>query len=271
MPELAEVEYFRKEWDPGIGQAVRRVHLNPQARVFRETSPALIRRRLKGERFEASFAHGKNLLFQFSGGAWLGGHLGMTGSLGIESASTFRPGKHDHLVIFLETMALVFTDPRMFGRIRFEISADGPPDWWRELPPEVTGPGFTRHLVAEAARRRARTPIKTLLLDQSLFPGIGNWMADEICWRLRWHPARLAGTLDEAGVAALWKTVRHVSREAVRIIGNGWNDPPDSWLFQHRWEKDHQCPRPGCGADLVRADLRGRTTCWCPVCQPGDA
>ncbi len=267
MPELAEVEFFRKEWNPGLDEEVVRVRLHENARIFRETSPALIRRRLRGQRFLSSFSHGKNLLFRFSGGAWLGGHLGMTGSLRSEPVVGFEPGKHDHLVLFLETVALVFCDPRMFGRIRFEVSGDQPPDWWRELPPEVSGKGFTKDRLFAFLQRRGKTPIKTLLLDQAMFPGIGNWMADEICWRLRWHPARPAGEVSEREAAELWKTVRLVARQALRVIGKDWSDPPDSWLFNHRWEKDHQCPRKGCGAELVRADLRGRTTCWCPRCQ----
>ena len=128
-------------------------------------------------------------------------------------------------------------------------------------------PGFTKKAVAGFAARHRKTPIKTLLLDQSRFPGIGNWMADEICWRLRWNPARPSGELDATEAAALWREVRRVSRQALDVIGEDWGDPPDSWLFNHRWEKDHQCPRKGCGADLLRAELRGRTTCWCPRCQ----
>ena len=79
MPELAEVEFYRKEWNAGLGQWVSRVRLNERARNFRETSTALLKRRLKGERFEDSFSHGKNLLFRFSGGAWLGRSPGNDG------------------------------------------------------------------------------------------------------------------------------------------------------------------------------------------------
>lgn len=268
MPELAEVEYYRKEWNPGIGQAIRRVHLHPQSRLFRETSPDLIRRRLTGARLEKSLAHGKNMIFRFSGGGWLGGHLGMTGELRTEPPD-FVPGKHDHLVLFTDSVALVFTDPRMFGRIRFEICADEPPEWWRELPPAILTSGFTRGRVADFLRRHRKTPVKTALLDQSAFPGIGNWMADEICWRLRWHPARPSGELSATEAGDLWKMIRQVARDALRVIGDGWQDPPDAWLFNHRWDRDHHCPRRGCGATLVRADLRGRTTCWCPKCQTG--
>lgn len=267
MPELAEVEYFRKVWSPGLGHAVRRVDLHPLARVFRDTSTELIRRKLPSATFEASFAHGKNLLFQFSGGNWLGGHLGMTGSLRVETAG-FPAGKHDHLVLGFDRMSLVFTDPRMFGRIRFEVSKEGPPDWWRELPPEVLSDAFTKERVADFLHRHRKTPIKTLLLDQAAFPGIGNWMADEICWRLRWHPARLSGDVSAKEKTALWKMVREVARDALRVIGPDWGEPPDSWLFNHRWDRDHRCPRRGCGTLLVRAALRGRTTCHCPRCQP---
>ena len=266
MPELAEVEYYRKEWNPGIGHRIERVHLHPRSRLFRETSPSLIQRRLKGASLIESFTHGKNLLFHFSGDGWLGGHLGMTGELHAE-APGFQLGKHDHLVLFTETVALVFTDPRMFGRIRFEVSPHGPPDWWRELPPEVLSKEFTAERVAGFLARHQKTPIKTALLDQRMFPGIGNWMADEICWRLRWHPGRPSGDLSPADAAELTAMIRTVTRDALRVIGDGWKTPPDSWLFNHRWDKNHACPRKGCGATLVREDLRGRTTCWCPRCQ----
>ena len=35
MPELAEVEYFRRRWQPGVGRKVAKVFLNPKARVGR--------------------------------------------------------------------------------------------------------------------------------------------------------------------------------------------------------------------------------------------
>ena len=35
MPELAEVEYYRKQWLPAIGQTVIGVNLNRHKRVFR--------------------------------------------------------------------------------------------------------------------------------------------------------------------------------------------------------------------------------------------
>jgi len=282
MPELAEVEYYRKQWEPSRGEPVARVLAHPKARIYRESPASAVVRALEGRTFLGGRAHGKQLLFEFSEGAWLGMHLGMSGRL-FAAPPDRVPEKSDHLALVTPQRCLVFSDYRMFGKVTVEIvgpdgtpgsqpPAEGatpslPPSWWQELPPEVLSPGFTKERVAAFAKRRAKTPLKTLLLDQRHFPGIGNWMADEICWRLRIDPRRPAGTLDESAQASLWRALRRVSREALRIIGTDWSDPPDSWLMNHRWRDGGICPRPKCHAPLVREDLRGRTTCRCPGCQ----
>ena len=93
-------------------------------------------------------------------------------------------------------------------------------------------------------------------------------MADEILWRAGLHPSAAAGTLDDEQARHLWEQVRWVSRTAIRIISDDWTYPK-SWLFAHRWEAGGQCPR--CRTDLERATIGGRTTCWCPECQPKQA
>ncbi|HEY6226333.1 MAG TPA: DNA-formamidopyrimidine glycosylase family protein, partial [Verrucomicrobiae bacterium] len=81
MPELAEVEFYRKRWDVGIGQPIARVHINAKKRVARGIDSAAMQKSLVGAKFLKSEGHGKRMLFRFSGDAWLGVHLGMTGKL----------------------------------------------------------------------------------------------------------------------------------------------------------------------------------------------
>ncbi|MEQ1841126.1 MAG: DNA-formamidopyrimidine glycosylase family protein [Verrucomicrobiales bacterium] len=269
MPELAEVEYFRKQWNPGLGTSILRVQTHPAARIFRDSPAVAIERGLAGRSFLGSAAHGKQMLFEFSGGAWLGLHLGMSGELRTAPGDRL-PAKHEHLVIVLDSLSLVFSDYRMFGKVSLDITEDGlAPSWWRELPPQPADAGFTKTRVRDFMRRFPKTPLKTLLLDQRGFPGIGNWMADEICWQLRIPPQTPSGTLDDLSLEAVWKMTRRVSREALRVIGTDWGELPDSWLMNHRWRDGGICPRRGCKSELVRDDLRGRTTCWCPSCQGG--
>jgi Formamidopyrimidine-DNA glycosylase N-terminal domain len=123
MPELAEVEYFRRRWDDGIGQRVVRVELHGEKRVFRGSDPDLIQKTLRGAKLRDSETRGKQIVFRFSKGAWLGIHLGMSGKLRVETAN-FSPRKHDHLVLVQKPRTLVFSDPRMFGRVRFHVGKD---------------------------------------------------------------------------------------------------------------------------------------------------
>ena len=109
MPELAEVEFYRKAWDSGLGQRVLSVKLHSSKRVFRQVPVKALERSLIGAVFKESEARGKQLLFRFSGDAWLGLHLGMTGKLRSAPAN-FRPGKHDHLVLYQQGRALVLQE-----------------------------------------------------------------------------------------------------------------------------------------------------------------
>ena len=265
MPELAEVEHSRRQWDPGVGQPILEVLVaRPEIRVFRDTDIQILRQLLPGQRLLDSQARGKQMLFHFSNNFWLGIHLGMSGELRREDGPEESPRKHDHLILRQAGRALIFEDKRHFGRVRLHQGAE-PPAWWNSLAPSVLSDEFTYQGTADFLQRRRRTPIKAVLLMQEHFPGVGNWMADEILWRAGVHPSTAAGSLDEARTHRVWEQVRWVSLTAVRIISDDWTYPPD-WLFTYRWEAGGQCPR--CHTALDRATIGGRTTCWCPKCQP---
>jgi len=263
MPELAEVEFNRKQWDPALGERVLRVHLRADKRIFLGTDGPALAAGLGKAVYLASEARGKQMLFRFSKGTWLAIHLGMTGRLRVEGRD-YRPGRHDHLVLFLARRSLVFGDPRQFGRVRFHTGR-AVPDWWKRLPPPVTGPHFTLAGMTAFLQRHRRLPIKAALLLQEGFPGIGNWMADEILWRTGLHPRNPAGRLRPRELGALWRAVRWVSRLALATVGADYTDLPRGWLFHERWSADGKCPRHR--QPLERDQIGGRTTAWCARCQ----
>lgn len=263
MPELAEVEHNRKVWERGRRRKVLSVAVkNPRSPVWRGVRPAAFISALTGKLLTASETHGKQMLFQFGRETWVAIHLGMTGRLSLQ-ASDYRLQKHDHLALRQAQQSLVFSDQRRFGRLRLAQGANRP-SWWTRLPPAILSPGFTKGLVADFCARRKRTPLKALLLMQERFPGIGNWMADEILWRARLNPKILAGELSPALVAKLYRSIRGLTKAALRQMDENWGFP-STWLFSHRWEAGGHCPR--CGTKLAREKIGGRTTCWCPVCQ----
>jgi len=272
MPELAEVEFYRKRWHLAAqGERVVRVHTHDTKRLLRGVDLAALRQSLIGARFEDSQAAAKQMVFRFGSDAWLGIHLGMSGELSV-APPDHPPAKHDHLVLFTKKHALVFTDPRMFGRVEFQVGAE-PPAWWSRIAPALLSKAFTVTAVAAFLKRRARAPIKAVLLMQERFPGVGNWMADEILWRAAIHPRRAAGTLTPKEVRALWQACRRVARQALTAIaGQGDTLPadlnvgiPQSWLFHHRWQQGGTCPKTK--TPLAHATIGGRTTCWSPARQ----
>lgn len=272
MPELAEVEYYRKCWH---GAAVRlrvtAVAAHASAKVFRGTDVSAIKCGLIAARLLSSEAAAKQILFRFTKDHWLGIHLGMSGDLHVQPPD-YSPGKHDHLVLFTRQCSLVFSDPRMFGRVLF-YSGKQAPAWWTSIAPAILSSGFTIDGVSVFLTRRARTPIKAALLMQERFPGIGNWMADEILWRSAIHPKRLAGSLTPQEIKTLHLECRRVCRQALeKIAGKGNALPadlnvniPETWLFHHRWRSGGRCPLTG--ASLIREQIGGRTTCWSPARQ----
>ncbi|MGH7956220.1 MAG: DNA-formamidopyrimidine glycosylase family protein, partial [Opitutaceae bacterium] len=186
MPELAEVEFYRKRWhQAAVGERVVEVLTHDTKKLLRELDLPAFRRALTGRRLESSATAAKQMLFRFGGGVWLGIHLGMSGELTVGTPG-HSPGKHDHLVIKTGHHALVFNDPRMFGRVEFHVGKT-PPRWWSRIAPAVLSDPFTVGAVAAFLQRRRRAPIKAVLLMQERFPGIGNWMADEILWRAALH------------------------------------------------------------------------------------
>ena len=263
MPELAEVEFYRKQWNCGLKQKILSVHLHSSKRIFRGTDTNAIEQTLIGATLLESRAHGKQMLFHFTKNAWLVLHLGMTGKLRVEKSS-FEPLPHDHLVLRQKRQSLVFSDPRQFGRVLFYRGKNGP-KWWSNLPAAMSSREFTFSLFNAFLQRHRKAPIKAVLLLQTGFPGIGNWMADEILWQSKIHPRSAAGKLSEENLKMLFQKTRFVSQQALKIVGKDFSDPPKSWLFQYRWKKKGKCPR--CGAILQHATIGGRTTCWCPTCQ----
>ena len=133
MPELAEVEFFRKQWDCGLGQKIIAVQLHPRKRIFRGIDTRKIVEQLTGRRFLRSYARGKQMLFEFSAGNWIGIHLGMSGKLRTEPAG-FRPEKHDHFVL-QQTQQALFSAMRVFlDECDFIMAGPSRPGGAREDP-----------------------------------------------------------------------------------------------------------------------------------------
>jgi formamidopyrimidine-DNA glycosylase len=101
------------------------------------------------------------------------------------------------------------------------------------------------------------------LLNQAVIAGLGNLLVDEICWQARLNPSLPVVDLGDDDQQALHSAMRRVLRTAVRY---GQVPARRGWLTGVRDRNDPSCPR--CATRLAIGQVGGRTSLWCPRCQP---
>lgn len=274
MPELPEVETIARGLRAALpGRRIVGVRLGKTDFI---DDPVAIEQQVPGARIAAVRRHGKFLLLDLESSngsahrASLLIHLGMTGRLVTCDPAEPVP-KHTHVFFALDNgRELRYTDVRRFGRIGLlQDTSDE-----KVLGPLGLDPleASEDQFVALLKDRRAR--IKALLLDQHVLRGIGNIYADESLWRARIHPMRLGARLTADELRRLYRAVREVLNEAIRLRGSSIADYVDSdgnlggFQRRHRvYQRDgKKCFR--CGAIIRRTIVAGRSSHFCPDCQP---
>jgi formamidopyrimidine-DNA glycosylase len=261
MPELPEVETARRLAERALrGRRIVAARAARDPIVLCGVSPARFAAALRGRRVLAVRRKGKHLWMELDRRPWPLFHFGMTGAFAVSRDGGPRPRFWKVEIVAETGVRLAMSDPRRLGRVRLqERPEDAHPlaslgfDVLDELPP-------ARALAARLARRPG--PAKAVLLDQSLFAGVGNWIADEALYQARIDPRRPASSLSPAEVARLRACLRAIVRHAVAV---GADDArfPRTWLFHHRWGRERGA-RTGRGERIVHLTVGGRTTAFVP-------
>jgi len=282
MPELPEVETVAR----GLRQAIlgRRILSVTLDKTDFIDDPAALEQHLPGRQIEAVERYGKFMLLRLSAvneeiratsngdaaQASLLVHLGMTGRISPIPAG-LPLEKHTHVCLLLDDgRELRYTDARRFGRIAYltktllaeELTGFGAD------PLEVSKEEFANRICG----RRAR--IKALLLDQGVLRGVGNIYADESLWRARIHPARLGAKLSKKETEILRRALQDILRKAIALRGSSISDfldasgEPGEYQRHHRvyGREGKRCYR--CRVAIRRAIVAGRSSYFCPRCQP---
>ncbi len=282
MPELPEVETVAR----GLRQTIlgRRILSVTLGKTDFIDDPAALEQHLPGRRIEAVERYGKFMLLRLSaadGGtraaangdaaqASLLVHLGMTGQIAPSPAA--QPlEKHTHVCMLLDDgRELRYVDARRFGRIAYLTEAP--------LAEELTGFGADPLEVSKEefanriCERRAR--IKALLLDQSVLRGVGNIYADESLWRAKIHPGQLGAKLSRKQAETLRRVLQDILRKAIALRGSSISDFLDAEGEPGEYQRHHRAyGREGkscyrCKTSIRRAIVAGRSSYFCPKCQP---
>jgi len=253
MPELAEVEAYRRLATRAVGRPIAEVLAPDGWYLKRGLTAVALAAAIEGRQFTTARRVGKVLLLDTDGdGPVLGLRFGMSGRLLLVGAtgSARDLEKWDRFGIrFTDGGDIRIRDPRRLGGVELD------PDEAR-LGPDALD--LSRAALAKVVAS-SRAPLKARLMDQARVAGIGNLAVDEALWRAGLDPARPAGSLTPNELRRLHRHLLGTLRDLIERGGSHAGD-----LMAER-RTGGACPKDG--APLIRRTVGGRTTWSCPVHQ----
>jgi formamidopyrimidine-DNA glycosylase len=273
MPELPEVETvlqgLRKR---ALGRRILAVEVRHPGPIV--GSPQQFAAELEGRAIVSVQRKGKALALELAAEnappRYLLVRLGMTGQFTVAAREApLEP--HTHVLLALgERAELRFRDPRRFGRLRSCTPAEVEAAFDR-LGPDARQMTEEQFLSAMRARRGA---IKSWLMNQQVLAGLGNIYADEALFVAGIHPLAQPGRISARQGRRLFRAVRKVLDDAVRLQGTSFRDyvdiegrpgnyTPRLRVYQRTGEPCRRCGRP-----IRRMVIAGRSSHLCPRCQP---
>ena len=277
MPELPEVESVRRQLEPAlVGRSFERVSID-DPRLVRPYEPAEVAAELEGEHVAAVERRGKYLVVRFESGRVLLIHLRMTGSLLRAPNRSLPDDPHRRAVVRLDDGSdVAYRDVRRFGTWLLLEPGEAEPYLAARVGDEPLDALFTAARLGERLAGR-RTSLKAALLDQRTLAGMGNIYVDEALWRARLNPLRPASGLDRNELRRLHRGIRAALEHGLARQGSTLRDyrlPDGSGGsmqndFRVYGRRDEPCDR--CGTLIARTQVAGRTTWFCPTCQPAQA
>jgi formamidopyrimidine-DNA glycosylase len=276
MPELPEVESVRRQLEPAlVGRRFDRVAID-DSRLVRPYEPEAVAAELEGERVATLDRRGKYLVVRFESGRVLLIHLRMTGNLLHGGRGSFQDLAHRRALVALDDGSEVaYRDVRRFGTWLLLDPAEAEPYLSARVGDEPLDALFTAARLAERLAGR-RNSLKAALLDQRTLAGMGNIYVDEALWRARLNPLRSAAGLDRPELRRLHRGIREALEHGLARHGSTLRDyrlPDGSGgsmqdEFRVYGRRDEPCDR--CGTPIARTQVAGRTTWFCPTCQPAE-
>lgn len=269
MPELPEVETVKETLKKQVLNSIIKkvdvywdnIIVTPEVEAFQK--------QIRDQRILDIKRRGKWLLFELTD-YYLLSHLRMEGKYFLKGEEPRN--KHEHIVFYLEDgRQLRYHDTRKFGKMYLvdkEKAFQEKP--LNELGLEPWDPNLTIQYLKEKFENK-KLPIKTVLLDQSIIAGIGNIYDDEILFRSHIHPKKETSKLKTKDLENIIINTKVTLEKAIQLGGTTIRSYTSSEGVHGRFQNEllihtkEICPV--CGTKVVKIQIGGRGTYYCPKCQ----
>lgn len=185
------------------------------------------------------------------------------------------PDRSTRVILDFGDSKLFFNDQRKFGWMRLLPTIEIPEiDFFKRVGPEPLAQNFTAQDFIQRIRRRSKSNIKAVLLDQTVVAGIGNIYSDESLFAAKIHPLTLVKDLTNKQLTTLFHELRAVLKLSIDKGGSSDKNYVDahgkkgSYLSFAKVFRRNGQPCLVCGTIIEKSRVAGRGTHTCPVCQP---
>lgn len=287
MPELPEVETVVCELKkPLTNQIIKDIErVRAKSLSF---SDGLALNKLKGLKILNLTRRGKGIIINLTKDISLLIHLKMTGqliyvannktrlNLGHPTANFVNsmPSKHTRVIFKLSQGVLYFNDQRLFGWIKAmpikNISSDV---FIKNLGVDALSKSFTADVLQQIIKKRLKSPIKSVILDQSNIAGIGNIYASESLFLAGIKPDRKTSALNKNEIKKLTLSIKQILKKGIKYSGTTISDyktvkgTPGRMQNYLKVYKREGLPCKKCKTLIKRIKTAGRSSYFCPTCQ----
>lgn len=275
MPELPEVETIKRALENKIGfaQIIDVKINNPRLRI---TIPEDLSTKITQANICKYARVAKYIVIELDNGYSILWHMGMSGKVKISQYAPKIQDKHDHIIIKTSAGYVVYNDPRRFGLFTIsETKNIGSNSFIKNIGIDPFDNKLTSTYLYDKLQKKAKTPIKIALLDQTIISGIGNIYASEILYESHILPMRICRDISVDDCVLLINNTRKVLLKAIEAGGSTLKDykKPDGSLgyFQNMhcvYNKTGQkCPNCICdikiSGGIQKSIIGGRSTFYC--------
>ena len=268
MPELPEVETIVRQ----LGSKIANKDIS-QAEVFDSQMVDQEISKLVPFKIISIWRRGKAIILGLDNNKFLYVHLRMSGHFYYaKEGETANLEEHKHTMVakftFADGSQLSHNSIRRFGHIHL-LDADQLQKELQKYGPEPLNNEFSAEKFQELLHSRRNANIKTLLMDQSFIAGIGNIYAQEALYLAKINPQRKAGSLSPEESKLLYNKLLYILKLAIKHNGStvdNYTNIEGSGGFQKYLTVygRSKCPQ---GHEIVKLNLGGRGTSYCPQCQ----
>jgi len=295
MPELPEVEVVRLFLESKlIGKKISKLEIiTPKSFIAR---PELAEG-VEGQKIIKFTRLGKQLSIHLQNKLVILFHLKMTGQIivlpalsregreagrvsifghptPLHSFSEGWPNKSTRLIFtFSDKSKLFFNDQRKFGWVKILTKAELV-EAQKNVGIDILSPSFTNQYFYQQLQTSNRA-IKSVLLDQNKFAGIGNIYANDALFLAKINPASPSKKVSLSKTKILHQYLIDLMKESISHGGSTAKDNkyihPDGSKGEHQYhfrvyQRDKQ-PCLVCHTPIKRIKIGGRGTFYCPKCQ----